>query len=60
LILYPRYVLGSVAGGFATAEQAVDYMLAWKAKGSIDSRIGWRKFVQPLMRHWARPARREA
>ncbi|WP_455287322.1 capsular polysaccharide biosynthesis protein [Cupriavidus necator] len=53
LILYPRYVLRSAEAGFATPEQVVSHMLAWRQEAAAHGRAGLRRLFQPLFRYWA-------
>ncbi|SOY64177.1 Capsule polysaccharide modification protein LipA [Cupriavidus taiwanensis] len=53
LILYPRYVLRSAETGFATPEQVVSHMLAWRQELTAHRRGGLRKLLKPLFRYWA-------
>ncbi|WP_454742852.1 capsular polysaccharide biosynthesis protein [Cupriavidus necator] len=53
LILYPRYVLRSAEAGFATPEQVVSHMLAWRQEARAHGRAGLRRLLQPLFRYWA-------
>ncbi|MEC3766361.1 capsular polysaccharide biosynthesis protein [Cupriavidus sp. SS-3] len=53
LILYPRYVLRSAEAGFATPEQVVSHVLAWRLEPA-PVRLGrLRNLVLPLFRYWA-------
>lgn len=54
LILYPRYVMRDGKNGFATPEQAVDHMLAWRAEAPGRGLRFLRDIMQPLLRPWLR------
>ena len=54
LILYPRYISRDGARGFASPEQTIAELTAWRAEVPP---TGWlRRLMQPLLRYWARPA----
>lgn len=54
MILYPRYVLRDARNGFATPEQAVDHMLAWRAEVPGRGPRFFRDIMQSLLRPWLR------
>lgn len=51
LILYPRYVLRDPAGGFASPEQVVADLKAWRGEAPHTGRL--QRLMRPLLRYWA-------
>lgn len=51
LILYPRYVLRDPAGGFASPEQVVADLQAWRGEAPHTGKL--QRLMRPLLRYWA-------
>lgn len=58
LILYPRYVSRDADAGFASPEQVITDLLAWKHEGRGARGQLIQRFMQPLLRRWARRSAR--
>lgn len=54
LILYPRYVSGDLGAGFASPEQVIVDLLAWKS-ARRGCGTGWLcRLMQPMLQRWGR------
>jgi capsular polysaccharide export protein len=56
LIMYPRYVSRDPQAGFAAPEQVLADLLFWRTNRPESGNGLLRRIMQPLLRHWARPA----